>query len=190
MHQIPLYIHPGDFRVGPMKPTGGCMNCPGNFYNAYNAPSPFFYVPTKLSNKEYIPYEGAGKMKKRKKKSKYDLLPEKKFPWRPDLSQKEIDDYERYLAEWEYNEDEKVIKKLKKRDKMLEKQKAKEEADNDWFSLVKELIPLGYEIADIAKIFYKVYSGKYGSSFMNEMMNIEPSGFVENASALGYRTYM
>lgn len=201
--QMPLWNHPGDFNTGPtlresmgMDTIGGCLNClnqgSADYYNAYNAPSQFFYVPTKFSDAERTPYIGSGKYRKRKPSlrnkverilSPREILDRLDRLNRP-LTQAEIITYENALARWNSEQDEEQLKHIELTNNL------KAEADNDWYSLVKELIPLGYEIADIVKIFYNTFSGKYGSSLMNDMLNIQTAGFRNDAAKIGYETYM
>jgi hypothetical protein len=137
--QMPMWDSPGDFATG--KTTGGCYNCNGAFklgsgtgpyapgsYNAYSAPSEFFYVPTNFGGK------------------------------RPN--------------------------RRPKIDPVIQKQ-----ADLDWYELVKQLIPLGFQIGDIAKVFYQKYFNKYGGSVMNDMMNLDIKVFQQMAQQLGEHEY-
>lgn len=145
--QMPMFDHPGDFNVG------GCYNCNDSFklgsgmgaqdfYNAYNAPSQFFYVPTKLDkNVNYVPYEGAGKRKKKKKNR--------------NISQVKFNDF-----------------------------------DDDWYSTLKQLVPIGLQIGDIIKVFYDTFSKKYGSSLMGARLGHKVKEFIDSSSSLGYKTYM
>lgn len=155
--QMPMWSHPGDFNVGRPMVDGGCYNCNAAFklgsgklmnysYNAYDAPSQFFYLPAKLeTHGQHIPEGGAKKyFKKRPRRSRYDNY-----------------DY----------------------------MKKKEEADADWYSLVKELIPLGFRISDIVKIFYDKFIGKYGGDLINDFLNLNVKSFERIAQKLGEHEY-
>lgn len=68
--------------------------------------------------------------------------------------------------------------------------KQTEEISDDWWSLVKELVPLGVALGDIVKIFYNKYSGKYGSGLLDKMMGvIDARDFMQDAHDLGKRQY-
>lgn len=70
-----------------------------------------------------------------------------------------------------------------------EKAKKKQEVETDWYELVKELVPIGFQIADIVKIFYDKYGGKYGEGILNDLMNLDASNFEHQAQQLGQREY-
>jgi len=160
--QMPMWDHPGDFNVGrPLMDTmytgNGCMNCNTAFklgsgrlqnysYNAYDAPSQFFYLPNKLeSYGQNIP-KGGNRYQRRKPKprSRYDNY-----------------DF----------------------------QKRKEEAELDWYGLVKELVPMGFKIADIVKIFYDKYAGKYGGDMINDLLNLDVKAYEKISQQLGEHQY-
>jgi len=128
-HQMPMWDYPDDYYQGnhvyvsdpkiddyyegnPLSlkdprdfiDSGGCYNCNAAFklgsgprknasFNAYDAPSQFFYIPATTGGR------------------------------RP------------------------------RRKKTYEHHERKQEAESDWYSLVKELVPLGFKIGDIIKIF-------------------------------------
>lgn len=157
--QIPMYNYPDDYYVDedPMisQPYGGCYNCNAAFklgsgrmknysYNAYDAPSQFFYLPSKLEwYGQHIP-KGGKMYRNRKPRSRYDNY-----------------DY----------------------------MKKKEEAESDWYSIIKELVPLGFKLGDIVKIFYDKFAGKYGGELINDFLNLDVKSFERIAQQLGEHEY-
>lgn len=81
-------------------------------------------------------------------------------------------------------------KRKKPSTKDIEYQDTKKEAEVTWSDLVSKLIPLGFELVDIASLFYSKYSDKYGGDVVNSIIENKTKDFINSARQLGNNQYL
>ena len=156
--QIPLWDNPGDFAVGKTIGQGGCYNC--------NAA---FKLGSGYKKYAFNAYDAPGQ---------YFNLPVR-------VGQPAVCSYPEY-ADPTGGRKSKKPKKTKKIH-AEDYDHLKQEAEEDWYSLVKELTKLGFQLGDMVQIFYNKYQGKYGGDILHDFLRAKH--FEDEAEVLGEQEY-